>query len=539
MNHKKIFYNGKIITMAEGSSYQNSPGAVLISDGLILKTGSLDDISRDLDSAAEWIDLHGKCLMPSFIDPHSHIVMNGQMSLAADLSECNSFDDIIHAFKQYIAIHQLTDKDIVIGFGYDHNFLNEQSHPDKYILDQASTSIPIMAMHISGHLCCVNSAWLNLAGIDKDIKDPSGGRIGRTEDGNEPNGYFEEAAQGLVQSVIQSRMQFSVNTIMENMQDIYLQNGITTVQDGASTNANILLLRSMGKSGKLKVDIVCYPLLASEGKKTLNANKDIDGKYTNHVKIGGYKIILDGSPQGKSAWLSQPYEGESKFCSYGSYDDDTVEKFVMQAIHEQRQILAHCNGDAASEQFLNAYEHGIQISQNKKDLRPVMVHCQTVRKDQLDRMAKLHMIASIFVGHVWYWGDVHLKNLGEKRGMHISPVKDALDSGVLVNFHQDTPVTKPNMLHSVWCAVNRLSRSGKVIGADQKICVYDALKAVTINAAYQYFEENEKGSIEEGKRADLVILSDSPLEISQDKIKDIQVLETIKDGQTVFTRSDS
>ncbi len=205
---------------------------------------------------------------------------------------------------------------------------------------------------------------------------------------------------------------------------------------------------------------------------------------------------------------------------------------------ENRQLLVHCNGDAASEQFLNAYEKAIAESSNpnKDNLRPVMIHCQTVRNDQLDRMAKLNMIPSIFVGHVYYWGDVHMRNFGPERGHHISPVKDALDRGMVINFHQDTPITKPNMLHSVWAAVNRISRGGNVIGEDQKIGVYDALKAVTINAAYEYFEEDSKGSIKEGKRADLVILSDDPMAVDPTAIKDIQVLETIKDGKTIYKR---
>ena len=171
---------------------------------------------------------------------------------------------------------------------------------------------------------------------------------------------------------------------------------------------------------------------------------------------------------------------------------------------------------------------------DKNDLRPVMIHCQTVRNDQLDRMIPLKMIPSIFVGHVYYWGDVHMKNFGPERGNHISPAKDALDRNLMINFHQDTPITKPNMLHSVWCAVNRLSRQGNLIGEDQKISVYDALKAVTINAAYEYFEENSKGSIKEGKRADLVILDKNPLAVDPMTIKDIKVLETIKDGKTIY-----
>lgn len=165
-----------------------------------------------------------------------------------------------------------------------------------------------------------------------------------------------------------------------------------------------------------------------------------------------------------------------------------------------------------------------------------MIHCQTVRDDQLDRMCRLDMIASFFVGHVWYWGDIHVKNFGEARGNHISPVQSALNKGVVVNFHQDTPVTKPDMLHTVWCAVNRISRNGNVIGGDQSIEVYEALKAVTINAAFQYFEEDRKGSISKGKRADLVILNRSPLETDKLLIKDICVLSTIKDGETIYKK---
>ena len=149
-------------------------------------------------------------------------------------------------------------------------------------------------------------------------------------------------------------------------------------------------------------------------------------------------------------------------------------------------------------------------------------------------MVQFKMIPSIYVAHVNYWGDVHLKNLGAERGNYISPVKDAMDLGLVYNFHTDTPVVKPDMLHSVWTAVNRISRNGVLIGADQRVGVYDALKGVTINAAYAYFEEDEKGSIKAGKRADLVILSDNPLKVDPMAIKDIKVLETMKDGQTVY-----
>lgn len=540
MNMETIYYNGKIITMEEKdqkNSITNAPEAVLIRDGIIIAVGKLAEIEKLADTSAFRYDLQGKCLMPSFIDSHSHFVMNGQMSLCADLSACESYDDIIRALQNYIIEHEISSDGAVIGFGYDHNFLQERNHPNKKILDEISRDIPILILHVSGHLACANSAALLLAGINANTANPEGGIIGRQENDNEPSGYLEETSISLVQKAIVSRLQIDFATLANHLQDIYIKNGITTVQDGASTEADIRTILALNSSNQLKIDVIAYPLMSTEGMSVMNSYGELYKDYQKHFKIGGYKMILDGSPQGKTAWLSSPYLNEKdNYCGYPWMENESVENMIKQAIAENKQLLAHCNGDAASEQYLNAYEKIIKESGNHADLRPVMIHCQTVRNDQLDRMSRLKMIASIFVGHVWYWGDIHIVNLGTERGNHISPVKDALNRSVIVNFHQDAPVTKPDMLHSVWCAVNRISRKGNIIGAEQSVNVYEALKAVTKNAAYQYFEENTKGSILIGKRADLVVLDKSPLEIDSIKIKDIRVMETIKDGVTIYKR---
>lgn len=537
---EQIFYNGKIITMTKKDTEEelsSAPEAILIKDGVIIKSGTLDEVQKLANNNAVKRDLEGKCLMPSFIDSHSHFLMTGQMSAWADLSSCESFDDIISSITEYINTNQLSKNDIAIGFGYDHNFLKEGKHPDKRVLDKASNEIPIFILHISAHLGCSNSACLKLAGINENTPDPEGGIIGRIDGSTEPNGYAEEAGISLLQRAIMSRIKINPLQMIQQMQDIYIKHGITTVQDGASTENDINMLLGMSSSGKLKLDVIAYPLIASDGSADLMKKYGEQyNSYINRFKIGGYKLILDGSPQGKSAWLSEPYAGDEtrNYCGYPWMNDEKVQDYIKQAIAENKQLLAHCNGDAASEQFISAYEKALTETKGDKNLRPVMIHCQTVRNDQLERMAKLNMIASIFVGHVWYWGDIHMKNLGLQRGNHISPIKDTIDRGVLPTFHQDTPVTKPDMLHSVWCAVNRISKGGNIIGSKQKISVYDALKAVTINPAYQYFEEDTKGSIAKGKKADLVILSASPLEIDPINIKNIKVLETIKDGQTIY-----
>ena len=625
----KVFYNGKIVTMqylSEEEERKNSPQAVLVRDGLIAAVGTEEEVfaaagaspkgaaavgTEEKDFAAgsapgnctqgaacsasgtgkkacgasgndvEFIDLRGKCLMPGFIDPHGHFIMNGQMAMMADLSDCTSHEDIIRTLREYRTA--AGNPPVIMGFGYDHNFLKEGTHPDRRVLDQVSTEIPICILHVSIHFGCGNSALLHLANIHADTPDPAGGKLGRLDDSGEPSGYFEETALHMILKAFSIGGTGTDPAAIRKMQESYLRYGVTTAQDGATSPAEMKALLAIAESGGLKMDVVAYPLMSDHGVETLHENAALTEGYRNHVKIGGYKLVLDGSPQGRSAWMSQPYlGGEEGYCAYPWLTDEEVENYIEIAALEGRQVLAHCNGDAASEQFITSYakalekvkktcaadgsgdtgtedlhvcEQPILKADNIADaaadqcidahqaegradaaenLRPVMIHCQTVRNDQLDRMKELDMIGSIFVGHVWYWGDVHMKNFGPERGSHISPVRDALARGIHVNFHQDAPVTRPDVMHSVWCAVNRISRRGNVIGEDQKIGVYDALRAVTAEGAYEYFEEDSKGSIETGKRADLVILEKSPLDVPPIELKDIRVCETIKDGETVY-----
>ena len=535
---KKMYYGGKIITM-ESKSLDDyvEPEAVLVEDGIISHVGKVSELKEYTDDDTEMVNLEGKCLMPAFIDGHSHVVMDGRFSLFANLSDAGSFDELTDILRDHMNKNHIGPDNVLVGFGYDNNFLKENAHPDKRVLDTVSTDVPIVVMHVSAHLACANSRALEIAGITSETPDPKGGHIGRIEGSNEPSGYLEEAGMMVVSQKVMSNIKGDVNAIIEGIGKSYIENGVTTVQDGATTKADFDFLKMMSDDNKLKIDVVSYPIMPDGGVKLMHDNSKYCGNYINHLKIGGYKLVLDGSPQGRTAWLTKPYlGGEEGYCGYQWMKDEDVENFIKTAVEEKHQVLTHCNGDAAGDQFLNAYEKVIKETGSKDELRPVMIHCQTARNDQLDKMAELHMMASIFVGHVYYWGDVHLSNLGEERAYHISPVKDALDRGIHVNFHQDTPVTSPNMLHSVWAAVNRVTRRGLVLGKDQCVDVYDALKAVTIEGAYEYFEEDSKGTIEKGKRADLIILSDSPLEVDKMDIKNIKVLETIKDGETIFKR---
>lgn len=536
---QQMYYGGDMITMLGEEDYVE---AVLVNDGKIIGTGSDEEVLELAEKEGEFekVNLKGKTLMPAFIDPHSHISIVAQTAFMADLSEAKDFKDIQNVLKKYIKDKNLSKKDSLIGFGYDHNFLTEEAHPTKEILDEVSETNPIFILHASAHMGVVNSAALELAEIDEQTKDPVGGVVGREEDGSEPNGYLEEGAMDLIQGPIFANIEMDFDELIVEAQNEYFKNGITTAQDGASTPDTIQMLEGLANKDLLDLDVIAYPLLSADGRNTLKKHPKIANKYKNRLKIGGYKLLLDGSPQGKSAWLTKPYEGEETYRGYPSYEDEEVKKYIEVALEDNQQLLVHCNGDAAADQLLNLYSEALTESENenKNNLRPIMIHCQTVRNDQLDRMVVLDMLPSIFVAHTYYWGDVHLKNLGEERGRRISPAKSAFDRGLIVNFHQDSPIVKPLMLHTVWCAVNRITRNGVLIGPEERVSVYEALKAVTINAAYAYFEEDIKGTLEEGKLADLVILDKNPLKVNPYAIKDIQVLETIKEGVTVYEKEE-
>lgn len=522
---RKIFINADVVTMEE----TNNVTAILCENGRIKNIGRDLDILNLKKDGDIVIDLKGRTLMPSFIDPHSHITSFASTLSLADVSKAKNFNEIIDILNKYKLENDIKKDGLILGFGYDNNFLEEKSHLDKFILDKVSKEVPVLLAHKSGHMGVVNSKGLEYLNITKDTKDIQGGKIGRVENTNEPNGYLEELF------FINSASKFpkpSVESLMKNIekaQDIYASYGITTCQDGKTTKEEYYLLKEAAKNNKLKLDTVMYIDMKKSDDIILNADEYLK-KYNNRLKIGGYKIFLDGSPQGKTAWMKKPYENEEEYKGYPIYKDSEVEDFIKQASLENMQLLAHCNGDAASEQYISAFEK-LNIPNN---IRPVMIHAQLTEKNQIERMKKINMIPSFFNLHVYYFGDVHVKNFGIERAKNISNAKEAIKCKIPFTFHQDTPVLMPNMLESIWCSVNRKTLSGYTLGEENIISTYDALKAVTINAAYQYFEEENKGSIKEGKLADLVVLSDNPLKVDKDEIKNIKVLETYKEGNLIY-----
>ena len=528
---QQLYVHGHILTMEDEDRQAE---ALLVEEGRIKAVGSEKHVRAQMAEGAQEIDLAGRTLMPAFIDAHSHLTAVAVSMGLVDLSEAQSHQEVVERLRAFKEERQLAPGEWITAFGYDQNNFQEKTTPTREILDQASTENPILLSHASGHMGVVNSKGLEVLGITAQSPDPEGGKIGRDSQG-QLTGYLEENAF-IQQGAKVPRPDLSdMLDMLDEAQTLYLRYGITTVQDGMVGERELAQLTAMAQADRLKVDTVGYLDLRNVGQcRSMAARYWQD--YDHRLKIGGYKIFLDGSPQGKTAWLTEPYaSGPKGFCGYPIYKDDEVRAFVRQALADNAQLLTHCNGDAAAEQLITAFaEERAKLPAEHRDDRPVMIHAQTVRPDQLERMVPLGMIPSFFVAHVYYWGDVHLTNLGRQRADRISPVQSAEQLDMVYTFHQDSPVLPPDMLDTVSCAVNRRTRAGVLLGEAQRLSPWDALKAVTINAAYQYFEENEKGSLKPGKLADLVILDHDPLTVPAEALKTIKVLATIKEGQVAY-----
>ena len=528
-----ILSSDKVILMI--GDQKAEPLSIAIKNKKIIWVGSHKNAKN---IQGKHIDFGDQAILPGFIDAHGHASYLAFATQVANLASppvggINTIKELQAELRKFIEESNLQPGEWVMGLGYDDSLLSEQRHPTKEDLDAVSTEHPIYLIHVSAHLGAANSLALSLANINTETKDPPGGKIRRYQNSSEPNGVFEETAAYPLQQLAMSAYKDPIGSVKRAM-EIYAKNGITTAQDGASSKETIGLMQAADAQGKINLDIISYPI----GQNGLL--KDIDtlsfGSYNGRLKIGGIKLILDGSPQGKTAYLTEPYykPPHSESDSYKGYPlipQSEVSKWVKEYAELKMPIMAHANGDAAADMLIEAVKQANMSS----DHRTIMIHAQTVREDQLDQMKELKIIPSYFSTHTFYWGDWHRDSVfGEERAMRISPTKSSLDRNMPFTVHNDAPVVPPDMIRLLWSTTNRKTRSGKVLGEEQKISTYAALEAMTINAAYQHFEDDIKGTIEVGKQADLVVLSEDPLSIHPEKLLNLKVVATYSKGTEIF-----
>ena len=552
---KNIFLFLAIIYVSSCANTISEADLILSSNNVILMTG--DKEAQPLSIAINskkivWIGSHEdatkiqgtkinfghQAILPGFIDAHGHASYLAFATQVANIAsppvgKIKTIKDLQIELKKFIKDSNLQPGQWLMGLGYDDSLLAEQRHPTKEDLDQVSTEHPIYLIHVSAHLGAANSMGLALANINSDTPDPSGGKIRRYENSSEPNGVFEETAAYPVQQLAMSAYKDPIGSVKKAM-EIYASHGITTAQDGASSPETIGLMQAADAQGMINLDVISYPVGQNGLDKTLETINF--GSYEGRIKVGGIKLILDGSPQGKTAYLTEPYykpphsESES-YKGYPLIPQKEVSKWVSEYADLNIPIIAHANGDAAADMLITA----VKNAEIKTDHRTIMIHAQTVREDQLDQMKELKIIPSYFSTHTFYWGDWHRDSVfGEDRAMRISPTRSTLNRKMPFTVHNDAPVVPPDMIRLLWSTTNRMTRSGKVLGEEQKISTYSALEAMTINAAYQHFEDGIKGTIEVGKLADLVVLSEDPLSMPADELLKLKVMATYSHGKEIF-----
>ncbi|MFZ4590935.1 MAG: amidohydrolase [Ignavibacteria bacterium] len=538
-----LYFGGDILTM-EGDKPQYAEAIVQV-DGKIVFVGSRKDATEKYKDAAQ-VDLKGKTLLPGFVDAHSHITMGADALNQANLNpepvgKIENIGDIVKAMQDLKTRLKASDTAWLVGSGYDQDFLKEKRHPTKEDLDAAFPTNPVLVLHTSGHMVVANSAAMKKVNYTSETKDPTGGTIVRKKGTTEPEGLIQEVALLPFEAFLSVPlpMDQEIEKIVK-IQEYYTSCGITTANDAMTSDIKMKILEAAAKDKKLKIDVIAFPMYTM-AKDVVGTNKIKWAQYDNRLKYAALKMTVDGSPQGKTAYLTKAYQTPVPGCThdckgFSNLTQDMVNELFELCYKNNVQLFSHCNGDASIDMMIKGHEYAIsKTGDNNKDRRTVIVHSQIIRPDQLDSYKKYGLIPSFFTNHTFYWGDVHVANLGEERASYLSPMKSALDLGLQCTNHTDYTVTPMDQMFILWTSVNRLSRTAKVIGPSECISPYEGLKAFTISAAHQYFEEKIKGSIKEGKLADFVILDQNPLKIDAKNIKDIKVLETIKEGKTVYT----
>ncbi len=536
----QVFIGGEVLTMDPDSKIAE---AVSVRDGVIDQVGSTVEILALVTEDTDVVDLSGRTLVPGFVDAHGHFPGSGQTAFTVDLNSppIGDTESIPELLDKLRAFGEKRTDAWLIGSNYDDTLLAEKRHPTRDDLDLVSATRPIAVVHVSGHLMVVNSAALAELHIDETTPDPEGGHIVRdlsSADQRRPNGILEETATHHARD---KTLDLSVSDAWQMTKLAtaeYLQHGVTTASAGGMPTAIASLLGPMSNYNQMPLRVALFPFFDEVGAGLLAGEITLDDFASGRVRVPRVKIIADGSIQGFTGYLSQPYhrshKGDADYRGYPAVPRDALFEQVAGLYRQRIQVAIHGNGDASIEDALDAIE-AAAAKYPWPEARPLIIHAQMTRKDQIARMAALGVTPSFFSAHTFFWGDRHAGIfMGPERAANMSPAKWAQEAGVRFSSHMDTPVTPMRPLQAVWSPVERKTKTGVVLGPDQRIDRMTALRAVTIDAAWQVFMDDQVGSIEPGKLADLVVLSGSPL--TAPDLRDLLVDMTVIEGVTHFER---
>lgn len=528
---KTAFINGKIYTVNEKQPLAQS---VIVEGNKILFVGSDIEAKQFIDSNTKVIDLYGKLMLPGFIDNHVHFISGGFYLLGIDLRPANSTTEFRTILREYVS--KYPSKWITGGY-WDHEKWEVKELPTKEMIDDIAPNTPVFVERLDGHMGLANSYAMKLAGITKDTESPDGGLIVKDPKTGEPTGVLKDNAMNFIYNIIPSATsQENYDAALAALEEAK-RLGITSVQDITFEDA-LTTFKKLKEEGKLTCRIFTrWPI--SDYKNLVDKNINI-GYGDDFIRMGSLKAFADGSLGSSTAWFFERYNQDTTTTGLPMdiITDGSMEKWGLDADKNHLQLSVHAIGDKANSYMLDLYEK--IIKQNPEwDRRFRLEHAQHVRFEDIKRFAELGVIASVQPYHCIDDGVWAEKRIGPERIKYTYPFKSFLDSGVKMCFGTDWYVAPLNPLLGIYAAVTRRTLDDKNPEGwipEQKISVEDAIKCYTVNSAYASFEENIKGTIETGKLADLIILSDDILTIDPNKIKDAKVEMTMFDGKVIYNK---
>jgi len=509
---------------------------VAVKGNRILAVGANREVEELVGESTEVIDLGGRSLLPGIIDSHMHITLYGTNKLGVSCKEAHvgSVADVLEDLRKKAA--ETPAGGWVRAWGFNDQKVSEKRYLTRQELDDVSTEHPILAVRTCGHISMANIRALEMVGVDESTPDPEGGRIERDENGA-PTGVLVEAAH---MSAFETAAfdEEEIHEALAAASEDLVSSGITSVHDAGGYGAdNLRIMQRAVRSGEVKVRIyamVCALNNSQEFVEQFLRSGVVTGLGDERFRVGPAKVFTDGSSSGPTVATREPYTSDPNDHGILYYTQKELNDVLGQAHEKGFQITAHAQGDRAIEMVVDCIEAALK-QHPREDHRHRIEHSGITMPDLLERIERLGIIPIPNPAFFYEFGDGYLVNYGS-RVDHMFPARSFLDAGIPAAAGSDSPVTSHNPLLGIHVAVNRNSQSGKDTGPGQRVTVPEAIRMFTINGARASFEEDLKGSIEPGKLADLVVLSDRILSVSEDKIKDLEVEQTMIGGEVVFER---
>jgi predicted amidohydrolase YtcJ len=534
-----VLRNGKIVTM---TAAQPAAEAMAVRGDRIAALGSNTDAAKWIGLGTKVIDLHGMLAIPGFIEGHGHFTGLGEFRLGLDLREARTWDEIVAQVAR--AAKQAKPGDWIVGRGWHQSKWdrapepNVEGFPLHASLDKVSPDNPVLLTHASGHASFVNAKAMELAGITRNTKNPSGGEILKDKPGD-PTGLLRERASGLVSRVFNQwqAAHTDLRKVISLAANECITKGITTFEDAGSPLPTVDVFRSMAENHELPLRM--WVMLRTSNQQ-LETNLDryrTIGAGGNHLTVRAIKRQMDGALGSRGAWLLAPYADQPDSRGLNTEEPADIRKTAELAIQHGYQLCIHAIGDRANREVLDIYEQVFREHPEKKDLRWRVEHAQHLSAADIPRFGKLGVVAAMQGIHCTSDGPYVILRLGPERAEEGAYVwQKLMQSGAVVGNGTDAPVEDVSPLASFYASVSRKLKDGSVFYPAQRMSREEALRSYTWSNAYAAFEEKLKGSLEAGKLADITVLSRDIMTIPEDEIPVTDVVYTIVGGRVAFQR---